>query len=399
MAMVCQLARERLSGYMDGELSRFERIRVEHHLGKCVACAEEAHLLRQVVALLHDAGEVDVPADFRPALMLRLRQLPAPAPARARLPAWRRWGLPAVAAAAVAALAFMRLGPLPGALQLAGGRPAAVQPVAPDSGQTRGDRSPPDGGQLPAAGPGIGAADTPAPPRDGSGAQAGGPVELQKPAGAAGPGRGESPGAGPGQGPSPAPAPNSEQVPDSAPAPVHIAGGPAASAAPELLVQHGAAEPGSLTEVTYYEAIRMPSASDPLARVQALAKAHGATVTDHSREQAGRIQTIVLSVSREQMEGLRKALGELGTRVQADNPAIIDLTPLYNSYRSALQKALQSQAALGARLADPAADAAARTGYQRELELVQRQVSELTLDLNLLRERAHYHNLRLTVMA
>lgn len=112
--MNCNDVLERLSPYLDGELSPFEQAQVDAHLRKCAACAEELALLRQTVALLRDLEEVEVPAGFRADLRARLAVLPPPiarAPKAPALPLWRRWGLASAAAAAVAGLVFMNVGP------------------------------------------------------------------------------------------------------------------------------------------------------------------------------------------------------------------------------------------------------------------------------------------------
>lgn len=104
--MNCAAVQERLSAYMDGELSEFETVKVEYHLRGCAHCADELQLLRSTAALLADLEEVAVPAGFRAGLRARLESLPAPAvaaavqPGRRPLSLWRRWGMPAAAAVA-----------------------------------------------------------------------------------------------------------------------------------------------------------------------------------------------------------------------------------------------------------------------------------------------------------
>lgn len=113
--MTCEGVRERLSAYIDGELSEIERRQVERHLGRCVACAEEERFLRQTVALLRSLDEGSVPPDFRAKLRARLLELPAPSrqTQAAPVPAWRRFGISAAAAAAAAAVLFANYQPVP----------------------------------------------------------------------------------------------------------------------------------------------------------------------------------------------------------------------------------------------------------------------------------------------
>ncbi len=63
-----------LSAYLDGELSSQERARVEKHLARCAACAQNLYTLRQTVALLGQLPPVAVPRSFaiRPAQVAEL---------------------------------------------------------------------------------------------------------------------------------------------------------------------------------------------------------------------------------------------------------------------------------------------------------------------------------------
>jgi len=132
--MNCEGVRERLSGYIDGELDELSFHQVRSHLQRCPACAAEEAQLRDLVALLRQVAretEVPVPSDFRSQLRSRLLQLPPPLARKALTPVaprWRRWGLPAAAAAAVAAGFTLLIGP--GAARPPAGDPGARAPVA-----------------------------------------------------------------------------------------------------------------------------------------------------------------------------------------------------------------------------------------------------------------------------
>lgn len=108
--MNCDGVRDLLSAYLDGELSPGELLRVEQHLRRCHACADEVDSLRQTIALVNSLDEVEVPASFHVGLHERLVALGPPAAARRApsAPSWqrnvRRWAVPAVAAAAVLAI-------------------------------------------------------------------------------------------------------------------------------------------------------------------------------------------------------------------------------------------------------------------------------------------------------
>lgn len=115
---------ERLSAYIDGELSAKETARVEKHLQECQACTENLATLRQTVSLLRELPTVPAPRSFA--------VRPAPVRPKARVAA-RGWGYGLLkAATALAALLLVLLigGDL--GLQFIGGfRLAAPAPMAP----------------------------------------------------------------------------------------------------------------------------------------------------------------------------------------------------------------------------------------------------------------------------
>lgn len=112
--MNCDGVRDLLSAYLDGELSPGELLRVEQHLRRCHACADEVDSLRQTMSLVASLEEVEVPAAFHAQLHQRLVALGPPTAAASRTRTAtslrqhhvRRWSVPASAAAAVAALAI-----------------------------------------------------------------------------------------------------------------------------------------------------------------------------------------------------------------------------------------------------------------------------------------------------
>ena len=58
------LAREDLSAYLDNELTRKDRARVERHVRACPACRAELEALRRTADLLHLLPEVSLPRSF-----------------------------------------------------------------------------------------------------------------------------------------------------------------------------------------------------------------------------------------------------------------------------------------------------------------------------------------------
>lgn len=375
--MNCELVRERLSTYVDGKLSEIERFQVDHHLAKCTSCAEEELQLRQVVALLHDVKEVDVPADFRAQLHARLVALPAPARRKPSpvVPIWRRWGVPAAAAAAAAAVVFTQVGtnlkfvatpPAPAQFEPAppaNPTPAAGTPVAVD---TTPPASPPEVtvSQPVTETPGSTVTEPPAPTD--TTAQPPNPVAAS---------------------------PAQPEVPDTPGG----SGRTASETDPRVPAQ---AAPGSLVEVTHYQKIQMTAVKDADTRVGKLAQEHGARVTDWSSTAAnagGRTLTFSLSVPTEKLNSLQAGLRTLGVELTANAATSQDLTGLYNSRRQALEKALETKDSLEESLKDAALSAEVKTAYNETLATVNKQIEGLTEDLKILRDRTKYHNLMLTI--
>ena len=79
-----ELQRERLSAYLDGELSDAERVALEAHLPTCEQCQGELAALRQTRALLRALPAPALPRDFT------LPAQPTLAERRQRVPAWTR---------------------------------------------------------------------------------------------------------------------------------------------------------------------------------------------------------------------------------------------------------------------------------------------------------------------
>lgn len=123
--MNCDGVRCLLSAYIDGELTPGELLRVEQHLRRCHACADEVDSLRQTIGLVASLDEVEVPATFSVQLHERLVALGPPAAQvrrRASRSSWpvRKLALPTVAAAAALAIGLSALntGEVPGGLEV-----------------------------------------------------------------------------------------------------------------------------------------------------------------------------------------------------------------------------------------------------------------------------------------
>jgi anti-sigma factor RsiW len=61
--MNCEYCKEKLSAYIDNELSPKERLMIEEHLQRCPSCAREAEMLNQIDVLIgHIPEETPSPA-------------------------------------------------------------------------------------------------------------------------------------------------------------------------------------------------------------------------------------------------------------------------------------------------------------------------------------------------
>lgn len=70
--MNCSLCRERLSPYLEGELSAGQKSAVEGHLGACTACRAELKVLQEIVKDLKELPEPKVPSGFRQEVWQRI---------------------------------------------------------------------------------------------------------------------------------------------------------------------------------------------------------------------------------------------------------------------------------------------------------------------------------------
>src|SRR5262245_48376022 len=55
------LHERQLQTWLDGQLSSDASVAVQTHLASCAACADRARAARQVMSLVHDAWEADLP--------------------------------------------------------------------------------------------------------------------------------------------------------------------------------------------------------------------------------------------------------------------------------------------------------------------------------------------------
>lgn len=73
---------ERLSRYLDDDLSAGDRETIERHLRDCPCCEDVLQSLRFTVAICHDAGRPTLPREVRQRARARVAELLGNAPGR-----------------------------------------------------------------------------------------------------------------------------------------------------------------------------------------------------------------------------------------------------------------------------------------------------------------------------
>lgn len=113
--MDCSTARERLSLYLDGELSISEMKLVAEHVEVCTSCRAELSSLEETVALVRSLEPLEVPPELKDKILARYDVIDDASPVSNKgqvvatrwQRAWRRWGRTLSAAAAVLVAAVM----------------------------------------------------------------------------------------------------------------------------------------------------------------------------------------------------------------------------------------------------------------------------------------------------
>ncbi|MBI2930849.1 MAG: zf-HC2 domain-containing protein [Planctomycetes bacterium] len=102
--MTCDLQKDKLSGYFDGELDERERAEVERHIAGCSDCLRELGELKAAVAQLRGLPRVAAPPSVRVAVDREV------APERRRRPRWFHLSIAAAAALMLTVSLFSILG-------------------------------------------------------------------------------------------------------------------------------------------------------------------------------------------------------------------------------------------------------------------------------------------------
>jgi anti-sigma factor RsiW len=100
--MTCRSIQQKLSSYVDGELSGFEMLDVRSHLSGCAACRSEAEELRALKGLLGNMTEAGPDSDFHTQLNKVVFESP-------RTPAYRPVSLAVICCVAFATTLILGL--------------------------------------------------------------------------------------------------------------------------------------------------------------------------------------------------------------------------------------------------------------------------------------------------
>ena len=73
----CQVLDERLSAYLDGDLSAAACARIRRHAKRCPRCTALIHDLQKTTGLCHRAGQAPLPPAVRARARARIRALMA----------------------------------------------------------------------------------------------------------------------------------------------------------------------------------------------------------------------------------------------------------------------------------------------------------------------------------
>lgn len=105
--MSCDHILRELSAYLEGILEPSEAAGVAEHLSVCPLCSQEARRQEAVWELLGADEPVEVPTDMARRVLDQVRREERPETDQVvRLPTWRRWAAPALAAAAFVLVVF-----------------------------------------------------------------------------------------------------------------------------------------------------------------------------------------------------------------------------------------------------------------------------------------------------
>lgn len=123
--MHCETVKEMLWAYLKKETTAEEAVKIEEHLAGCAACREEYDAQKEILGMLSDLPEEELPEGYHAELMQKIQAEAKVVPITAKKkkqPIWKQWGM-----IAAAILMVIAAGGMEGLLSMREGQQAAVE--------------------------------------------------------------------------------------------------------------------------------------------------------------------------------------------------------------------------------------------------------------------------------
>lgn len=123
--MHCETVKEMLWAYLEQETTAEEAVEIEKHLAGCAACREEYDAQKEILGMLSNLPEEELPEGYHAELMQKIQAEAKVVPITAKKkkqPIWRQWGM-----IAAAVLMVIAAGGMEGLLSMREGQQAAVE--------------------------------------------------------------------------------------------------------------------------------------------------------------------------------------------------------------------------------------------------------------------------------
>lgn len=121
--MHCETVKEMLWAYLEKETTAEEAVEIEKHLAGCAACREEYDAQKEILGMLSNLPEEELPEGYHAELMRKIQaEAKAITAKKKKQPIWRQWGM-----IAAAVLMVIAAGGMEGLLSMREGQQAAVE--------------------------------------------------------------------------------------------------------------------------------------------------------------------------------------------------------------------------------------------------------------------------------
>lgn len=123
--MHCETVKEMLWAYLEQETTAEEAVKIEEHLVGCAVCREEYDAQKEILGMLSNLPEEELPEGYHEELMQKIQAEAKLVPITAKKkkqPIWRQWGM-----IAAAVLMVIAAGGMEGLLSMREGQQTAVE--------------------------------------------------------------------------------------------------------------------------------------------------------------------------------------------------------------------------------------------------------------------------------